>query len=441
MLACVLPEAKELIVLRRVPAQPRSQVDRNYHHLTVEVFWFGLAFAATSRFLSMYAIRLEASPLAQGLMVALPGLVLGLSTMLAQWWRSRYRSSVSAVALPGLGFRLIFLLPLFTPFFPTDWQVPYLLVAATLPAVAQGIAGAIFLTFMRESIGDDRWDRLNSRRMTWFNVGVAIGALGFGALLSKLPFPVNYQVMFGMAFLMSIVSQWYVMHTRPIYETPAPALSVNGAQVRVLDLPGFRSVIVTMLIAFLTFLSINAMVPLFLVNRLGGDETFIAVFGLIELAGGALMGMIGDRLVHKFGARRTAAATLGLTALAPLIIVFGGSLPLSLLAGFLTGLGWTGTSLSLLRMLMENVPNYAMPKASAVYQQVVAVGSFIGPLTGSVLVNGGVDLGLVLVLGAALRFGGALAIRFDLTSVRRTRHDAPQPHSIEAAASASTGGD
>ncbi|MBK9124394.1 MAG: MFS transporter [Chloroflexi bacterium] len=428
-------------MLRRTSAHPRSLVEQNAHHLTVEIFWFGLAVAATSRFLSMYAIRLEASPLAQGLMVALPGLVLGLSTMLAQWWRNRYPSSVNAMALPGMGFRLIFLLPLFTPFFPAEWQVPYLLVAVTLPAVAQGIAGAIFLTFMRESIGDDRWDRLNSRRMTWFNVGVAIGAVAFGALLSKLPFPINYQVMFGTAFLLSIVSQWYVMHTRPIYVTPAAVPAANGKALRVIDLPGFRSVIITMLIAFLTFLSINAMVPLFLVNRLGGDETFIAFFGLVELAGGALMGMMGDRLVHKFGARRTASITLGLTALAPIIIVFGGSLPLALIAGFLTGLGWTGTSLSLLRMLMEKVPTYAMPKASAVYQQVVAIGSFIGPLTGSVLVNGGVDIGLVLVLGAALRFGGALAIRFDLTGARRTRLDAPQPHPIEAAAPASAGGD
>ncbi|MFZ2879375.1 MAG: MFS transporter [Phototrophicaceae bacterium] len=426
-------------MLRRVPAQPRSQVDRNYHHLTLEIFWFGLAAAATSRFLSMYAIRLEASPLAQGLLVALPGLVLGLSTLLAQWWRGRYVTSVGAVSLPGIGFRLVFMLPLFTPFFPADWQVPYLLGAATLPAVAQGIAGAIFLTFMRESIGDDRWDHLNSRRMTWFNVGVAIGAVAFGALLSSLPFPVNYQVMFGAAFLMSIVSQWYIMHTQPVYVTPAPAPSVDGAKVRVIDLPGFRGMVVTMLIAFLTFLSINAMLPLFLVDRLGGDETFIAVFGLIELAGGALMGMIGDRLVRKFGGRYTASIALGLTALAPVIIVVGGSLPLSLIAAFLTGFGWTGTSLSLLRMFMENVPTYAMPKASAVYQQVVSVGSFIGPLTGSVLVNGGVDIGLVLVLGAALRFGGALAIRFDLIGARHALVGGPQP--IEAAASVSAGGD
>jgi hypothetical protein len=90
-------------------------------------------------------------------------------------------------------------------------------------------------------------------------------------------------------------------------------------------------------------------------------------------------------------------------------------------------------------MFMENVPTYAMPKASAVYQQVVSVGSFIGPLTGSVLVNGGVDIGLVLVLGAALRFGGALAIRFDLIGARHALVGGPQP--IEAAASVSAGGD
>ncbi|NOG51411.1 MAG: hypothetical protein HND48_19795 [Chloroflexi bacterium] len=94
----------------------------------------------------------------------------------------------------------------------------------------------------------------------------------------------------------------------------------------------------------------------------------------------------------------------------------------------------------MLRVFMENVPTYAMPKASAVYQQVVSVGSFIRPADGERA--GQRRRGhprLVLVLGAALQFGGALAIQFDLIGARHALVGGPQP--VRAAASVTSSGD
>ncbi len=110
----------------------------------MDIAWFGLAMAATSRFLSVFAIRLGADANDLGLMSSLPNLVLIVSSGMAVWWRLRYETSQRALTLPGVGFRMVFLLPALTPSMPEPLQIPWLILSVTLPAVPQGIAGAVF---------------------------------------------------------------------------------------------------------------------------------------------------------------------------------------------------------------------------------------------------------------------------------------------------------
>lgn len=395
-----------------LPSQTATQADKNFFHLVGDVLWFGIALAATSRFMSVYAIRLDASPLAQSLIVSLPGLVIGLSAFFAAWWRNRYPNTDQAVRLPGIIFRFVFLLPAFAPFFPTDFQVIWLVLAVAIPAIPQGISGVIFMTFMRESIGDSKWDLINTRRFLAMNIGIAIGALGFGLLLTKLPFPLNYQIMFVIAFCFSMVSYLHVYRTRSIYPTPKP--EVPAEEVTPLyKLPGFRRVIISIVVAHLTFLSVNAVVPLALVQRLGAQEGFIALYGLSELMGGAAFGLFGHKITRRLGAQRTGAIFMCLTALTPLTAALSPVLGLTLIGGFAAGIGWTGTITGLLAQLVEKTPSHAMPRASARWNQLAAIGIFFGPLIGGVLANSGVDLAHVLLFGVTLRLTGGIVLGAD----------------------------
>ncbi|MCU0463732.1 MAG: hypothetical protein MUF38_04100, partial [Anaerolineae bacterium] len=83
--------------------------DRNFTHLLMDVVWFGLALTATARFLSVFAIRLGASPTEQSLLVGLQGLAMGLSTLFALRWRNRFQTTAQAIDLPGFFFRFWFL--------------------------------------------------------------------------------------------------------------------------------------------------------------------------------------------------------------------------------------------------------------------------------------------------------------------------------------------
>lgn len=412
--------------MRLAPHRNASQADKNFFYLVADVFWFGIAAAATSRFLSVYAIRLDASPLAQSLIVSLPGLVIGISTVLAGWWRNRFQNTNTSLWWPGFGFRLIFLLPMFAPFFPADLQVIWLVLAVTIPALPQSISGVIFLTFMRESVGDTLWGAINTRRFLWLNIGIAIGALVFGGMLTWIPFPLNYQMMFVLAFGLSMVSFHYVNITQSVYPTPQPELTAEQ-MTPLHKMPGFRRVMVSIVLAYLAFLSVNAVIPLALVEHFGADEGFVAIFGMVELFGGVTFGLYGTRFAARWGSRRMTAIMLAITAFTPFILVTTTSLPVTLIGAAATGLGWTGTVNGLLSMLLESSPSYAMPRASARYNQVVAAGTFIGPLIGGLLTNSGMSIMLVLMLGVTLRLGAAMLLSIDFNILRPTWYRLTHP--------------
>src|SRR5690606_35776718 len=100
----------------------------------------GLAMAATSRFLSVYAIRLGATPIDLGWISALPSLILLFSASLGAWWTQRYGNPVRSLFWPGLTMRFLFLLPVFAPLLPLQWQPLWLIFSVSAPAIGQGVA-------------------------------------------------------------------------------------------------------------------------------------------------------------------------------------------------------------------------------------------------------------------------------------------------------------
>lgn len=397
-----------------------TNVERaNFYHLVADIAWFGLALAATSRFLTIFAIRLGATPMDLGLLTALPGLVLLLSTGLSGWWQRRFTSAMRALLLPSFGFRLVFLLPAFAPFFPPQWQVIWLILAAALPAIPQGIAGAIFLSIMRESVSDRLWNRLNSQRTLALNVGLAVAAVAFGLLLDALPFPLNYQVMFVLAFLFTLISMVHVLRVRILFPSPAAPAAIapptpQAQTPGIWRLPSFQTSAFVTMVAHLAFFSIVAVVPLMLVRRLGADESFMAWFGLVELMAGAVVCGFIDRVIARIGARPVIALSMGATALAAVIFVVAPSLPLTLFGAALSGAAWSAASIGVLGFFFERIPAEHLLKGTTAYQQVVALGLFAGPMLGSMLAEGGMNLSVVILFGAGLRLAASVLTQVDL---------------------------
>lgn len=421
----------------------------NFNHLVGDIAWFGLAMAATSRFLSVYAIRLGATPADLGWISALPALLLLISASFGTWWTRRYGNPVRSLFWPGVGMRLMFLLPAFAPLLPPHLQPAWLILSVSLPALPQGIASVVFFVVMRGSIDPAHMTRLLSRRQLAVNVCVAIAALGFGFWLKSVPFPLNYQVMFLVAFLLSLGSLYHCIslrvadHKRATTEialtgvlesAPAPvvrkhpAKSFFASMFKPFRSASFRRVGFLAALIHVTFFFLVPIVPLFLVNHLGADEGYMAVFALIELASGATASILAPRITARIGTRPMMAFAIGGTALAALIIALAPNLYVALIAAAFSGGCWTAAAgVGIFTYFVDNTPAEDMSTHSTAYHQIIGLSTFIGPMLGSMLANGGVNLVILMLFGAALRLFAAPLIESSFFSRWRTRRSHSKP--------------
>lgn len=390
-----------------------AQIEQaNFRYLLWDIAWFGLALAATSRFLQFYAIRLGASPMELGLLAALPALVLIFATGLSQWWRARFNDSVTAVNGPAIGHRLVFLLPVFAPFFPPEWRVPWVIAAITLPAVAQGVAAAVFLVMMRETLTPAQVTRSFTTRAVAMNITVTVGVLIFGLWLEKVPFPINYQAMFVVAWIASMVSYAYIRRLKSI----VPPVRPRGVK---LDLRGhlrdqrFQSVALITLVTHAAFFAIFAVIPIQLESGLGATEGFLAIFGVVELLSAAVAAALTARWIVRWGSRNVIVLGMLSTALSALVIALAPDLNWTLLAAMLTGAGWSTATIAVLAYYSERTAPDDMG-ASVLFHQMLFAAMFVGPLIGSSLVSVGLPVAVTLLLGAGLRLLAAVVTRTGL---------------------------
>jgi predicted MFS family arabinose efflux permease len=253
---------------------------------------------------------------------------------------------------------------------------------------------------MREAVSDKSIPTLLGRRALALNAAVGIGALGFGFLLEQVAFPTNYQLMFLTAFAFALVSQWHVSRLHAVTQ-PAPLPNPDAEKPKSVS-PwrnrNFRSVALITGMVHLAFFALVPITPLFLVNRLGADEGFMAIYGMLELFAGALMSVLAPRLIRRFGSRAVIGLAMGGTALAALVTGLSPSLPLTLIGAALSGGSWTAVaSVGLMSFFMERTPSEETTRYSTAFNQAIGLSVFIGPMIGSVLANNGGNLLTILL--------------------------------------------
>ncbi len=412
----------QAVIQSPTPITPTEIEQNNFHHLVLNATWFGLAMASTSRFLSVYALHTGATALQLGLISSLPGIAALLSASLGGWWMRHFSSTVKAVFLPALGLRLIYLLLVFTPFLPREWQPFWIILAMTLPAFSEGLSTVVFMVMMREAVQDRLITPLVSRRQLSLNLTLGISMLLFGFWLENASFPANYQVMFGVGFVCALVSLWHTMKVKVPVMTYPYALMTSSSQ-RVWRIRGFQGVALAVLITHIAYFSIVPVTPLWLVEKFNAGEQFMAYFGLAELASAALIAMFTSRLAARIGNTSMIAFSMAGTALAAVIMAFAPSLHITLVAAALTGASWTAAGIGLFGYFTQNTPPDDLPRYTGAYTQMIYLAVFIGPLLGSGLADSGMNLVAVMLGGALLRLAAGGIIR--MIAIRITRSSYP----------------
>ncbi len=405
----------------------QSAVERaNFHHFIMDIAWFGVALAASSRFMQIYAIRMGATPMEIGWLTSLPAIVLLFANGLSGWWRRRFDNSTQAILLPSLGFRFIFLLPALAPFFPAELRPLWLIAAVTLPALPQGIAASVFVLMLREAVSEKDLTRLLARRTVWMNITTGAGALAFGGLLMLVPFPYNYQIMFLVSFIFAMVSQWHVLKVQAL--TPVETPDTAQPPIRIWRSREFLGVAFVLLVTYIGFYSVFAVTPLHLQHTLGAEEGFMALYGVVELLAGVLAAAYSNLLIQRLGTRNVTAIGMLIIGVGTLLLAVAPNLWITLIPAALIWGAWTMVTIGVFGYFAQRTPAHDI-RYNIAFHQVVFLATFIGPMLGSALAEHGVSLIIVMLLGGLARFGAGALLQehwFGLAARRRVPQQVPE---------------
>ena len=399
-----------------------SSLGDNAWYISLDVFWATL-FAGAHTFAGAYAIRLGATNSEVSLLSSLTALTAALVLLpagrfLAQRSRPK-RWIISGLALYRAGTLLFVVLPLMrVGGLSTGTLFVIIFTVLTIPLHIFNLG---FIPLLAEAIPEpQRADGFTARNVIQ-GAAMAASTFLFGIWLGWLPYPLNYQSMFLFAFVVAMISLYYLARVKvPVKVKPAlppkgpaagPRQSLLVRGTRFLTAPlkvqGFARIFVN---SFLFSIGLWAAGPLFLlypVRDLGASEAWLGAYGSIGNLATIFGYLFWRRLIARRGEARVLKYVVPLMGLYPLLVGATPSLPLILVLVGLNGLVVAGFNLSHFNTFLKVIPEAERHNYTALYLAVANVGAFITPLI-AVYAAERVGFSLVLIACGLLTVAGSL---------------------------------
>lgn len=367
-----------------------------------DIGWMCVAFAMEWYYLNVYAIRLGATPVHLGILTSGRALLLAAGAGLAGWWQSRYSNAIRALDWPILAYRILLYFAIaLVPFLPS-YRVEALLILVLLSAIPNGICQGVFLGMLPSAVNKSDVAALVARRSILMNGLVLVCVFALGPFLDWIPRPLNYQIGFGVGFLLSLVSAWHVarVKTPDVVKVQKVVEKVNVWAYA----PYRRFAVIVVAINMSVFMAVPLIQPR-LVEQLNASDAWISLFGVCEMCAGAVFTLSLDRLQKRFSVRALIIVTAGATAFQTLILGLTPTLPPHLIGSLLFGIGWFAVNILLYKRFVELVPPEHIHHFAANFQLLANLSLFVGPLIGTFLIQNMLTIPAALVLIAGLRLG------------------------------------
>ncbi len=309
----------------------------------------------------------------------------------------------------GFAYRLSFLGVALVPFLFRTARAEVTAIVWVLSAVASSLSNVSFLSMMADAVPADRMTQVVGWRIAAFGGASTLTTLGAGALLQRLPFPLNYQVLFLIGYAASLVSWWHLRQMRV-----ADRQLDRGQQPpfwrdlgNTLRYPGFGRLVVMVGVLQLCLGMVAPLLPLYWVRRLSASDGQVSILMTVASATSVLGSLAMRRMVARVGRERALAAGALGYALYPLLTSLAPSVWWLMPWAALAGLFNAAVSVTLFDNLVSVTPDTDRTKYIAVYNVVVNVALFIGPLMAGLLAAGsdGIPLALQVATGIGLVAG------------------------------------
>jgi MFS family permease len=187
---------------RDVPKEYRSIFSRLYWDVT----WWGVLSGTTIAFLAIYATRIGATGEQIGLINAGPAIVNLVLALPAGIWLGKLAID-RAVFWSGMLQRIFYLVFAFLPLLIFPQRQIWVIIAASLLMSIPGTGIAIgFNALFAEVVPPDWRGHVVGIRNALLSITTVISALLAGQILTRLVFPLGYQVVFVIGFIGAILS-------------------------------------------------------------------------------------------------------------------------------------------------------------------------------------------------------------------------------------------
>jgi MFS family permease len=381
----------------------------------------------------VYAARLGAGALAVGLLTVGPALANLTFALPAGQWLERQPVD-TAVFWTAVFHRFFYALwPLLPLFLAPNAQIASL-VGLTLLMHIPGTALAVgFNALFAEAVPPEWRGHVAGIRNALLSAVLIVMSLVCGQILIRVPFPLGYQIVFGLGFvgaLMSTVHLWFIVPCPENEPSPPRRRSLRDLswprlrQRRPRQVPGrprrSRPAIDVLRGPYARLLAVIAvfhvawylpipLFPVFYVNDLHLTDSEIGLGSALFYASAFVAATQIARLVRRIGNRRLSAIGGMLLALFPGLLAVARGLTLFLAASAAGGVGWSLFSGSLINLVLEKAPKGDRTTHLAWYTLAINAAAMTGALIGP-LVGGWIGLALALAIFAALRLAAGLAI-------------------------------
>ena len=389
---------------------------KNFRYVQIDAVGVGLASSAAP-YLPVFLTQLGASNVQVGLLTTMPGVTgLVLSLFVGRFLQTR-RNVVPWFSLARLFVLSCYALTGLMPFLIKSpafniYAILAIWAFATLP---QTVVNVAFSVVMNAVAGPEGRYQLMSRR--WSTLGLTSSIMVFtaGWFLDRIAFPLNFQVVFMILSVGSLVSYYFSSHIMLADREPPEQIRGQQSPRQTLKIyaqllrsnPPFVSFSIRRFV-YLSGISLAApLFPLYFVREIHASNAWI---GIISTAQSFVMlfgYFLWTRLSHLRGSRFVLLWTTGAVAVYPLLISLTHRVELIAFYAALVGLFQAGLDLVFFDELMKTVPVEYSATFVSLAQSIQYMSTIIAPLAGTFLADW-IGLGPALIVGTALRLTGFL---------------------------------
>ena len=386
---------------------------KNIRNLYAEIFWFGILAGTTVTFLAVYASHIGANGFQVGLLSAGPAVINLIVSVPAGGWltgRSLYHISYKS----GLYQRLFYLVIAVLPWlFGDKIQVWALIALSLIIAIPGGVMAIAFNAMLADIVPPGLRGEVVGKRNALVAISMTITILISGEILTRVIFPINYQVIFSLGALGGLLSMIHIRRIMPHSSGLKPPIvrqdekrqevQIKARLLRFDLLRGSFGFFMLAYLAFYTFqFAPQPLFPLFVVRELLFSDKVIGIGNALFYSVSVVFALLLSRFSRRFGHRKVLVISGLFFAVYPLLVGLAVDTSLYYAASILGGVVWGLISGSLLNRLMERVPEGDRPAHMALHNIIfnlgILIGSLGGPLLGSFM-----DLRTAILVTAGLR--------------------------------------